>query len=124
MSGGALAAGQSEVRSGEGAPPRVDLDANSVTAGVDGLDQRGAGPGDRVEDQVSRSGVVLDECGGEIGRHPRRMGGGSGDVPSPPLGGEAALTDQHDRQSWRPRLAGCAPRRPNGRVIHVGAPGR
>ncbi len=69
---------------------------------MDGFDQGGADPGERVEHEVAGSGVVGDEVGGQVRGHPGGVSAGAGDEPAAALRGEAALPDQDHRQHRRP----------------------
>jgi hypothetical protein len=101
VAGGALTAGQGDVGPGDRDPAGFVLDTQGVTAGVDGFDEGGADAGERVEHEVAGVGVVGDQCGGQVRGHPGRVGAGAGDESAASLHGEAALSDQDDRQQRR-----------------------
>ena len=86
-----LGAGVGDVGPGQLGPLRLVLDADGVTAEVDGLDEGRADAGHRVEDQVAGLGVGGDGPGGDGGEHLGRVVPGDLDVAAGALGAGVAL---------------------------------
>jgi hypothetical protein len=86
-----------EVGPGEGDPARFDVHADRVAASVDGFDQTGPGPGERVQDQIAGTAVTVDQSGSEVGGHPVGVSGTADDVPAVPLRCEGPAQRWHRR---------------------------
>jgi len=98
VAGGALGSCVGDVGAGEVGPLRFVLDADGVTAEVDGFDQGGADAAHRVGDEVAGLGVGDDGSLGDGGEHLGRVVARDLDVPAGPLGPGGLLGGGPHRQ--------------------------
>jgi hypothetical protein len=95
---GAVVAGEVEVGTGDVDPVRLVLDADRAAPEMDGLDEGGADPAHRVQDEVPGARVVGDGVGGDGGQHLRRVRGRARGVAVAALAGGRLLRGGPHRQ--------------------------
>jgi len=74
--------GEDQIRRRYRGERRFNVHADAVAAGPDRLDEGGARPAHRIEDEVTLGGVRTDRVGRQVGQHLRRLTGRLVHIPA------------------------------------------